>query len=67
MEVSCQLHTTAALPPVPIINVPGESQFSYGRLGQEKYNLPLPEFESRFLGHPSHGLVTIQTALSLLP
>jgi len=46
---------------------PDESQFSYRRLGQEKYNLPLPEFESRFLGHPSHGLVTTQTALFRLP
>jgi len=32
---------------------PGESQFSSGGHRQEKYNLPLPEFESRSWGiHP---------------
>jgi hypothetical protein len=67
VEVSGQLHASAALLLVPIVWKVGGPQSKSGSYRKEKNLLLPPRIESRLLGHSARKLVVMPTELSQIP
>jgi hypothetical protein len=61
MEVSDQLHASAALPPVSIYKMLDGSQVRSGRCGRERKSIALPRTEPRLFGHPTGNTDNFKT------
>jgi hypothetical protein len=66
MEVSGQLHRTAALPPYPLNKWLGGRHIRFTTFGEKKNVVPLLGIEPHFLGSPARSLLTTPTELSRL-